>query len=120
MPDIQALIQAIQAAKARAGGGVSAGGATTTPVDNETTPNGESSPQGLEGIDPATALKKLIMTAKVYMEVEPEPEDKAVVARFLHELLKIQVKDQAAQDQAMQGTMTPRFSRKQAPGGFQA
>lgn len=104
-PDIASLLQHLTGPPAGA------------PVAQGPPPGPPQGPQG--GGSPAEGpalqvLKQMIQLAHQYMQVEPDQEDKATMAKVLMMLQQYLAKDQADQDNMMGGAMQPRLLRKVA------
>lgn len=59
----------------------------------------------------ADLLGQILDLAQQYMSIEPDEEDKAVVAQCISQLQKVRAKDQQDADKMTQGNVTPRALR---------
>ncbi|HEY7421468.1 MAG TPA: hypothetical protein VH541_05615 [Gaiellaceae bacterium] len=71
--------------------------------------------QAPSGGDPnsmaADILGQMLDLATQYMQIEPDEEDKQIVATCIAQLQKVRAKDQQDADKLTQGTVTPRALR---------
>lgn len=73
-------------------------------------------PPGLTERDAITALHHMMEAGKVYMDAEPDHEDKAMMAQILTTLQKLLAKDQKDQQDVAGGNTTPRTLRRALVG----
>lgn len=66
--------------------------------------------------EPISLLNQMIDSAKRYLDVEPDEEDKATMTKILSQLQQYLAKDQADQDGMLGGKLSPRAVRKAAGG----
>jgi hypothetical protein len=59
----------------------------------------------------ADLLGQILDLAQQYMQIEPDEEDKAVVAQCITNMQKVRAKDQQDADKMTQGNVTPRALR---------
>ncbi len=76
---------------------------------------GDPSAGGSES-DPLILVKQMIDSARQYLDVEPDEQDKANMTKILAQLQRVLAKDQSDSDLAMQGKVSPAYIRKTSGG----
>lgn len=77
------------------------------------TPSGPNGPSGGQSPDAQAAdiLGQMLDLATQYMQIEPDEEDKQVIAQCIANMQRIRAKDQQDADKVTQGNVTPRALR---------
>jgi hypothetical protein len=59
----------------------------------------------------ADILGQMLMLGTQYMQIEPDEEDKQIIATCIAQMQKVRAKDQQDADKVTQGNVTPRALR---------
>lgn len=117
-PDVAGLLAQLGAGGAQPPN-LTAGG-TAPPATDPLTPGDTPDSGG----DPLDLLRQMIQDAQAFIAVAPHEQDKAVVAQCLAQYQKLLATDEAEQQAAMQGKVSPRQLHRAAAatsqgGGYQ-